>query len=113
MKTNTSLSAFTGDVTETRGVLSVELTAESKTLATMFFMVDVKGRYDLLLGRDWIHANGCVPSTLLQCLVQWVGDEVEVMKAEEPMCVASVVAQADEQDGNVTCLSRRDLSDYD
>jgi hypothetical protein len=54
-----------------------------------------------------------VPSTLHQCLVQWVGDEVEVMKAEEPMCVASVVGQANEQDGNVTCLSRRDLSDYD
>jgi hypothetical protein len=50
MKTNTSLCAFTGDVTETRGVLSVELMAGSKTWATMFFMVDVKGRYDLLLG---------------------------------------------------------------
>jgi hypothetical protein len=24
-----------------------------------FFVVDVKGRYILLLGRDWIHANEC------------------------------------------------------
>jgi hypothetical protein len=63
MKMNTSLSAFTGEVTETKGVLSVELMIGSKTLATAFFMVDVKGRYDLLLGQDWIHTNGCVPST--------------------------------------------------
>jgi hypothetical protein len=43
MRTNTSLSAFTGEVTEARGVLSVELTVGSKTLATTFFMVDVNG----------------------------------------------------------------------
>jgi hypothetical protein len=29
-----------------------------------FFMVDVRGRYSVLLGRDWIHTNECVPSTL-------------------------------------------------
>jgi hypothetical protein len=52
MRTNTNLSAFTGDVTETKGVLSVELTVGSKTLATSFFVVDIRGCYDLLLGRD-------------------------------------------------------------
>jgi hypothetical protein len=30
----------------------VELTIGSKTLPTTFFVVDMKGRYDLLLGRD-------------------------------------------------------------
>jgi hypothetical protein len=64
MKTNTSLSAFTGEVTDTRGVMSVELTVGSKMMATTFFVVDVKGQYNLLLGRDWIHSNGCVPSKL-------------------------------------------------
>jgi hypothetical protein len=52
MRTNTSLSAFTGDVTEAKGVLAVELTIGSKIMATTFFMVDVKGGYNLLLGRD-------------------------------------------------------------
>jgi hypothetical protein len=52
MRTNTSLSSFTGEVTDTKGVLSVELTAGSKMLATTFFVVDVNGRYNLLLGRD-------------------------------------------------------------
>jgi hypothetical protein len=64
MKTNTSLSAFTGEVTDTRGVMSVELTVGSKMMATTFFVVDVKGQYNLLLGRDWIHSNGCAPSKL-------------------------------------------------
>jgi hypothetical protein len=50
MKTNISLSALTGDVTDTRGVLSVELTVGSKTTPTTFFVVDVKGWYNLLLG---------------------------------------------------------------
>ena len=62
--------------------MSVELTVGSKTIPTAFFVVDVKGRYNVLLGRDWIHANGCVPSTLHQFLVQWVGDQVEVIEAE-------------------------------
>jgi hypothetical protein len=61
MKTNTSLGAFTGDVTEARGVMLVEVTIGSKTMAMTFFMVRVKGWYNLLLGQDLIHANGCVP----------------------------------------------------
>ena len=34
--------------------MSVELTVGSKTVPTTFFVVDVKGRYNVLLGRDWI-----------------------------------------------------------
>jgi hypothetical protein len=52
MKTNTSLSAFMGEITEAKGVMLVELTICIKTLATTFFVVDVGGRYNLLLGRD-------------------------------------------------------------
>jgi hypothetical protein len=113
MRTNTSLSAFTGEVTDTKGVMSVELTVGSKTLATTFFVVDVNDRYNLLLGRDWIHANGCVPSTLHQCLIQWVGEEVEVVPAEEHICVASTKTQGEVQDRDVGYLLGRDLSGYD
>jgi hypothetical protein len=76
-------------------------------------VVDVKGRYNILLGRDWIHANGCVPSTLHQCVVQWVGDEVEIIKADDSACVALAESQEYLQEGEVKCLTRRDLSDYD
>jgi hypothetical protein len=52
-QTNLSLSGFLGEPAEARGILSAELTVRSKTLLTAFFVVEVKGRYNvLLLGRD-------------------------------------------------------------
>ena len=58
------------DPLSAKGVASMELTIGSKTLATAFFIAEVQGNYNLILGRDWIHANQCVPSTLHQFLVQ-------------------------------------------
>ena len=113
MKTNTSLSGFTGDVTEAKGVISVELTVGSKTIATAFFVVDVKSRYNILLGRDWIHANGCVPSTLHQCVIQWIGVDVEVIEADASVQVAAAEVQVGLRNGEAQCLSGRDLSSYD
>uniref|UniRef100_A0A8R7V0P5 Peptidase A2 domain-containing protein n=1 Tax=Triticum urartu TaxID=4572 RepID=A0A8R7V0P5_TRIUA len=55
MKTNMGLSGFSGDLSEAKGVISMELMVGSKTLPTTFFLVDVKGRYNILLGHDWIH----------------------------------------------------------
>ncbi len=54
-----------------------------KTIPTSFFIVDSKSTYAVLLGRDWIHANCCIPSTMHQCLIQWDGDEVEVIHADD------------------------------
>lgn len=113
LKTNTSLSGFTGALTEARGVFSVELTVGSKTMPTAFFVVDVQSRYNSLLGRDWIHANECVPSTLHQCVIQWIGDEVEVVWADDSVCVAMNETCVDEQRGETQCLSGKDLSSYD
>jgi len=64
------------------GVLNVELTVGRKTILTSFFIVNSKSTYMVLLGRDWIHTNFCVPSTMHQYLVQWDGDEVEVVPAD-------------------------------
>jgi hypothetical protein len=61
----------------------VDLTVGSKTLLTSFFIVSSKSTYTILLGRDWIHANCCIPSTMHQCLIQWDGDEVEVVHADD------------------------------
>ena len=68
--------------------MNVELTIRSKTLLTTFFVIDGKGSYSLLLGRDWIHTNCCVPSTMDQCLIQWHGDDVELVRADESMNIA-------------------------
>jgi hypothetical protein len=54
---------------EARGVISMALTIGCKSLATAFFIVEVQGNYSIILSRDWIHANHCVPSTLHQFLI--------------------------------------------
>jgi hypothetical protein len=80
IKTNMTISGVGGgEPMGAKGVISMELTIGSKTLATAFFVAETQGNFSLILGRDWIHANKCVPSTLHQMLIQWVDDEVEVV----------------------------------
>ena len=69
--------------------MNVELTIRSKTLLTTFFVIDGKGSYSLLLGHDWIHANCCLPSTMHQCLIQWHGDDVVLVSADESVSIAT------------------------
>ena len=78
-KTDMMLKDFEGNVSPVKGAICVELTIGSKTLPTTFFVISGKGAYNLLLGRDWIHANCCIPSTMHQCLVQWAGDKIEIV----------------------------------
>ena len=52
IKTDMMLKDFGGNASKTRGAMNVELTIRSKTLLTMFFVIDGKGSYGLLLGRD-------------------------------------------------------------
>ena len=68
--------------------MNVKLTIESKTLLTTFFVIDGKGSYNLLLGRYWIYANCCVPSTMHQCLIQWHRDDVELLHADDSVSIA-------------------------
>jgi hypothetical protein len=83
IKTNITLSDFNGQTSEAQGVLSVDLMVGGKTIPTSFFVVNSKGSYTVLLGRDWIHANCYIPSTMHQCLIQWDGDEVDVVHADD------------------------------
>ena len=69
--------------------MNVELTIGSKTLLTTFFVINGKGSYSLFLGRDWIQANYCVPLTMHQCLIQWHGDDVDLVRADESMSIAT------------------------
>ena len=65
VKTNMTLSGVGTDSSiKAKGVTFVELTIGTKTLAAAFFVANVVGNYNLILGRDWIHANQCVPSML-------------------------------------------------
>jgi hypothetical protein len=88
LKTNMTLSGFLGEASDAEGIISKELTVSGKTVPTAFFMVNVRGKCNILLGCDWIHANGCVPSTLYQCVIQWVGNELEIINVHDSAFVA-------------------------
>jgi hypothetical protein len=49
-RTNLSLSGFAGDPTEAKGIICKELMVGSKNVPMGFFMVDIKGHYNVLLG---------------------------------------------------------------
>jgi hypothetical protein len=93
IKTDMMLKDFEGNVSPARGALCIDLTIGSKTLPTNFFVVNGKGSYNLLLGCDWIHANCCIPSTMHQCVIQWVGDSVEIVNADSSFSIAAADAQ--------------------
>ena len=46
-------------------------------------MIDYTTNYNIFLGREWIHANWCVSSSLHQFLLFWKGNEVEVVRANK------------------------------
>ena len=112
VKTNMTLSGVGDSSIKARGVTSVELTIGTKTLAAAFFVADVEGNYSLILGRDWIHANQCIPSTLHQMLIQWVGDDVEQVHADVSACIAVADAPVLWTYETATCLTGVDFSDY-
>ena len=56
-KTDMMLMDFEGVVSPAIGALCVDLTINSKTLPTTFFVINGKGSCILLLGRDWHESN--------------------------------------------------------
>jgi hypothetical protein len=113
IKTNMMINGIDGsDPIGAKGVTSMELTMGNKTLATTFFVAEVQGNYSVILGWDWIHANHCIPCTLHQFLIQWVGDDVEVVHADTSACVAMADSSISTHD-DVRCLSGLDSSGHD
>jgi hypothetical protein len=90
----------------------MELTVGSNLLATAFFIIELQGNYSIILFRDWIHTNRCVPSTLHQFLIQWIDDEIEVVHADVSAYIALADATTNWQHGSAQCLSRKDLTGY-
>jgi hypothetical protein len=113
VKINLTLNGVGGNPMEAWGVISMELTVGSKSLATTFFILEVQGNYSVILGHDWIHVNRCIPSTLHQFLIQLINDEIEVVHVDASTYIALADATADWQHGSAQCLSGKDLTCYD
>ena len=114
IKTNMTVSGVGGgDFIGAKCVASMELTVGSKTLATGFFVSEVQGNFSLILRHNWIHANQCVPSTLHQFLILWIGDEVEIVPGDTSSFIAIANSNSVGANDNIKCLSSLDLSDYE
>ena len=60
-----SVCGLAGNTAQTKGILPVEYKVGSLNQCTAFFVIERTSSWNALLGRDWLHSNGCVPSTLL------------------------------------------------
>jgi hypothetical protein len=96
-----------------KGLALMKLTIGSKTLATVFFVAaEMQGSYSLILGREWIHGNLCVPSSLHWFIIQWVDDEVEIVHADS-LAYAMVDASLLGGHDDMICLSGRNLAGFE
>jgi hypothetical protein len=94
---------------EARDVVAMELTIESKSLATAFFVVKVQGKYNVILGRDCIHANHCIPSTLHQILIQWIDNEIEVVQRTHRLTLVQLTPRLTDSMGAPSAYRRKIL----
>ena len=61
----------------------LKLEEGNKITNVAFFVVHTKAAYNALLGREWIHSNWVIPSSLHQSLMFWNDDNsVEMVKAD-------------------------------
>lgn len=56
--------AFIKEVSKILGILLIDININNKTSLSIFFLIGFIASYNVLLGRDWIHANWCVSSSL-------------------------------------------------
>jgi hypothetical protein len=89
IKMNVILKDFEGGTSKAERVLNVMLTLRIKTIPAYFFFINGKVSYNLLLGRDWIHVNYCIPFTMHQLIIQWKRDQVEIVPVDTIVNVAT------------------------
>src|ERR1044072_1062373 len=88
---NMVLSDFEGKTTKSLGVILLSVRVGTVIRPTLFVVVASKANYNMLLGREWIHGVGAVPSTLHQVVSIWRDDGVvENIEADQSYFLAEV-----------------------
>ncbi|XP_057418402.1 uncharacterized protein LOC130712593 [Lotus japonicus] len=70
------LSDYEGKTSTSMGSMMLNITFGTVSRSTLFIVVPSKANYNLLLGREWIHGVGAVPSNLHQRISIWKADGV-------------------------------------
>ncbi|CAN1331700.1 hypothetical protein LINPERPRIM_LOCUS35435 [Linum perenne] len=94
--TEVFVTSFNGGSTSAKGILPVVVGVGSQEKMSAFFIVGGVVSYNALLGRDWIYASKCVPSSLHQCMMLWNKEGMaEVIQAyTKPFAVGANCAEA-------------------
>lgn len=88
---NVVLTNYEGTTGNSLGAVKVDLIVGSVSRTTMFMVVPSKANFNVLLGREWIHGVGAVPSTLHQRIAIWREDGlVENIEADQSYFRAEV-----------------------
>jgi len=88
---NVVLTNYEGTTGNSLGAIEVDLVGGSISRTTTFMVVPSKANFNVLLGREWIHGVGAVPSTLHQRIAIWRKDRlVENVEANQSYFLAEV-----------------------
>lgn len=83
------LSDYEGKTGSSLEAIMLNITVGTVARSTLFIVVPSKANYNLLLGREWIHGVGAVPSTLHQRISIWKADGVvENVQADQSYYLA-------------------------
>nr|KYP41519.1 Putative AC transposase [Cajanus cajan] len=81
---NILISDYAGKSSQPEGMILLDVQIGSVKRTTMFIFTPSKANFNVLLGREWIHKVGVVPSTLHQKVFFWNDDEhLEVLEADQ------------------------------
>jgi len=88
---NVILSTYEGKAGHSLGAFQVSLTVGTVVRLTLFMVVPSKANFNQLLGRDWIHGIGVVPSSMHQRISIWKDDGiVENIEVDQSYFLAEV-----------------------
>nr|KYP72659.1 Transposon Ty3-I Gag-Pol polyprotein [Cajanus cajan] len=117
---NIMISDYAGKSSHPEGMILLDVQIGSVKRTTMFIVTPSKANFNVLLGREWIHGVGAVPSTMHQKIFFWNDDEgLEVLEADQKTYeVARISAymtdrtanMAEEVEGEEGCLGIDDKS---
>ncbi|XP_015953779.1 uncharacterized protein LOC107478145 [Arachis duranensis] len=86
--TNIAVIDFSGNYTPAKGLVTLTVKVGSSERHSVFVVVPSKASYNALLGRDWIHGVGAVPSIVHQSVLLWTKEgKPEIVKAYSSLYV--------------------------
>jgi hypothetical protein len=111
-QTTLSVKNFASTTTETLGLLFLGVKLGPADAVHAFFVVECTTPYSGIPGRDWIHRNYCVPSSMHWELLLWdpITDKDALIKADpRPFSVSANSIDASYYNGDMRPFSVQDI----